>query len=410
MLDDKSISVVFEALVNPNAISAANLKIIENLSRDYPYFIPVRYLKASESYKKERYSQTFWSTIKGYEGNWIIFNEFLHGTNNGAVAGQNSQSARVVIPESNAEKIANIVNELTPTSEIPVAPKPQESKVSNKFSFLTIPVVEDAIPETKVIPESASIINEVEQVQKFDKQNYVDADIEDIFDTSSPEPELPKQPSRPLKVPMPETVFKVPVEIKPQPIPVVQPEPIPVVQPDEPKKTQSSNPDDSDKLLDELFSSFTSSDYFVKEGIKIPTDMPEDLSSLDSKIRKDTAEQPQNEDRWLMVLMSFEEWLLHYRNKSQEISEEQENRKVFRSMVQNSGEAKPVVPTETPISVPEHEEDNSDTEIWSESLAQIYLQQGKHDLAIDMYLKLSLKNPEKSAYFAKKIENIFKVK
>ena len=46
----------------------------------------------------------------------------------------------------------------------------------------------------------------------------------------------------------------------------------------------------------------------------------------------------------------------------------------------------------------------------SESLADIYIKQGKYDKAIDMFKKLSLRNPQKNAYFARKIEEVLKDK
>jgi tetratricopeptide (TPR) repeat protein len=45
-------------------------------------------------------------------------------------------------------------------------------------------------------------------------------------------------------------------------------------------------------------------------------------------------------------------------------------------------------------------------EIISENLANILIKQGRVDKAIDMYEKLSLKFPEKSAYFASRIEDL----
>ena len=51
---------------------------------------------------------------------------------------------------------------------------------------------------------------------------------------------------------------------------------------------------------------------------------------------------------------------------------------------------------------------SQDDEIISETLAKIFAKQGKKDHAIDIYLKLSLKFPEKKAYFADQIENLTK--
>jgi len=49
-----------------------------------------------------------------------------------------------------------------------------------------------------------------------------------------------------------------------------------------------------------------------------------------------------------------------------------------------------------------------DDEIISETLAKIFAKQGRKEHAIDIYLKLSLKFPEKKAYFADQIENLTK--
>lgn len=49
---------------------------------------------------------------------------------------------------------------------------------------------------------------------------------------------------------------------------------------------------------------------------------------------------------------------------------------------------------------------STETGIISESLAKLLAEQGKTDRAIAMYKKLSLRNPEKSSYFARLIDQL----
>ena len=52
------------------------------------------------------------------------------------------------------------------------------------------------------------------------------------------------------------------------------------------------------------------------------------------------------------------------------------------------------------------EESNINTEVLTEAMAEVLIKQDKKEKAIEMYSKLSLINPSKSAYFATKIESI----
>jgi tetratricopeptide (TPR) repeat protein len=49
-----------------------------------------------------------------------------------------------------------------------------------------------------------------------------------------------------------------------------------------------------------------------------------------------------------------------------------------------------------------------DLEFVSETLANIYYEQGNYDMALKAYKKLSLQNPSKESYFADLIEKIKK--
>ncbi|MGE5107570.1 MAG: hypothetical protein ACM3H8_08500, partial [Sphingobacteriales bacterium] len=52
------------------------------------------------------------------------------------------------------------------------------------------------------------------------------------------------------------------------------------------------------------------------------------------------------------------------------------------------------------------EDSNEVKDITTEAMAEVLLKQGKTEKAIDIYHKLSLLYPEKSAYFAAKIEQL----
>jgi predicted Zn-dependent protease len=66
---------------------------------------------------------------------------------------------------------------------------------------------------------------------------------------------------------------------------------------------------------------------------------------------------------------------------------------------QSSGQADQVIQTLA-------EKSNTEDEVLTETMAEVLLQQGKADKAIDVYKKLSLLNPSKNAYFAAKIDQL----
>jgi predicted metal-dependent hydrolase len=54
----------------------------------------------------------------------------------------------------------------------------------------------------------------------------------------------------------------------------------------------------------------------------------------------------------------------------------------------------------------EAEHSNDSQEVYTEALAEVYLKQGLEDKAVDVFKKLSLLDPSKSAYFAARIREI----
>ncbi len=161
--------------------------------------------------------------------------------------------------------------------------------------------------------------------------------------------------------------------------------------------------------LEDIFTPIQSDDYFMQQGIKVSQELPEHIdASLNTEGDDDS------QDKSLMVMMSFTEWLVHFKRTADEKNSEIEDQKAVRAMWQKEKLAAALEEEndEIPENVFEMAVNSIAKEegLASESLAEIYLKQGKRDHAIEMYKKLSLRNPQKNAYFAARIEEIIKGK
>lgn len=172
-----------------------------------------------------------------------------------------------------------------------------------------------------------------------------------------------------------------------------------------------------------IFTHLATEDYFLQQGIKISNDLPADITEISPALAEqrlaeiilnDEHSSEEDKNKALMVMMSFTDWLMHFKNKKEENAATIEDKRHVKSMWQKEKLAAAL--EEEDDEIPEEVFEmavNSITQeddLASESLAEIYLQQGKHDKAIEMYKKLSLRNPEKNAYFALKIKDIIKEK
>ncbi len=146
-------------------------------------------------------------------------------------------------------------------------------------------------------------------------------------------------------------------------------------------------------------------DYFLHQGMNVSNKIPADIQK-----EGDTTD----EDKQLMVVMSFSEWLVFFKNRKAREAEEVEDQKAVKTMWQKEKLAAAL--EEENEEIPEKVFEmavNSITkedDLASESLAEIHAKQGRYDKAIEMYRKLSLRNPQKKAYFARKIEILQKEK
>ncbi|HEV8084122.1 MAG TPA: hypothetical protein VGP55_13025 [Chitinophagaceae bacterium] len=109
-------------------------------------------------------------------------------------------------------------------------------------------------------------------------------------------------------------------------------------------------------------------DYFASQGIRI-------------------TEEALTNDKLGTQMKSFTEWLKSMKKLNP--LKMQEQNALAEDVIQSAAEIS-----------------NIDTEVLTEAMAEVLIKQNKKDKAIEMYNKLSLINPSKSAYFATKIENI----
>ncbi|MEO9021781.1 MAG: hypothetical protein ABI237_16575 [Ginsengibacter sp.] len=109
-------------------------------------------------------------------------------------------------------------------------------------------------------------------------------------------------------------------------------------------------------------------DYFASQGIKISEEVLEN-------------------DRLGKQVKSFTAWLKSM--KKLHPGELPEQNEVIEKIIQSSAEAS-----------------NNEANILTEAMAEVLIKQDKKGKAIEMYQKLSLINPSKSAYFASKIESL----
>lgn len=116
-----------------------------------------------------------------------------------------------------------------------------------------------------------------------------------------------------------------------------------------------------------VFEPLHTSDYFASQGIKL-------------------SQEPLPTDKLGKQLKSFTEWL-------------KTMKKVHDAPTMLNDQVDSSVQHLAEIS-------NKDAEVITETMAEVFLQQGKKNKAKEIYVKLSLLNPHKSAYFAAKLENL----
>ncbi len=212
----------------------------------------------------------------------------------------------------------------------------------------------ETLKEATVIAGSAPEIQEAENIVEPEPVKVDLPVIENITETKTePEPEFEPEPVM-TELPVMENITKT------EPEPEFEPEPL---------KIELKLPEEKNITDDlPLFEPMHMVDYFASQGIKL-------------------GEEVQAGDKLGKQLKSFTEWL-----------------KTMKK-VHTVATAEETIKTDLTVEALA-EMSNTENEVITEAMAEVFARQGKTVRAMEVYQKLSLLNPAKSAYFAAKIENL----
>jgi len=476
MTKQASIAYITDLLENPSRITEADLSSIAGFRQSFPYFVPARYLEAANKHRLQQWDAAMMSAISPFVGNWILFCEFLNagtghfdraGADNAASAVDDrpilkAQKVITVHPaakaepgvESNAENQtpeaeavteeavhiaaqAVVIEDISVEGTLPVTDDAAITTVTEAVSAATEAETANTLPEVPASTEEVVVLLQeqivVTNIPSDEPVATVEANV--IADAAEPEPketetvaarsDKPADDTQDLSAivdaleqrhndfwtfgeddtnadadagEMPETESIVAIDADEPPAVSAAIDALPQVEEivsDAPVAARNEKP---------LIYPVYTEDYFLQQGEKISAELPEDIDSF----------KDQDPDRSLMVMMSFSEWLLHFKSTTERQKEENKDQKALKTMWQKEKLAAAI--EEENEEIPENVFEmavNSITRedgLASESLADIYIKQGKLDKAVDMYRKLSLRNPQKSAYFARKIDELQKEK
>jgi tetratricopeptide (TPR) repeat protein len=373
-----SIKYLSGLMDNPSSLTEGDQGSIAGYRQAYPYFVPARYLEAAAKHRDASFAPAMMSSIMPYAGDWMQLCDFLNSVNS-VVAVSATQTAAMAEEEL---AVAEIV-----VAEIVHVPDAVAAEV------LTEDVTADAVTEDMAedieTQHNSFWIQEETETEIADAEDQAEAvDINDEESAEEPvadKEEVTEEEEEEEEVAKETTAGGADEQ---------------TVTEEEPGRMQK----DEKPLISPVYTE----DYFLQQGEKISVELPTEISSLKPVENKATIAKS------LMVMMSFSEWLLHFKNTAEKQIEETKDQKALKTMWQKEKLAAAI--EEENEEIPENVFEmavNSITKedgLASESLAEIYIKQGKYDKAMDMYRKLSLRNPQKNAYFALKIEEILKEK
>lgn len=366
-------------LTGKTQIAELKMEAIEKLVNEYPFFSPGQYLFSAKLKKDDHplaASQAIKTALYFSNPHWLQYQlDSLKEVGIDQAPKQEMDTALLrSIHQKNKEwdeminlpKMEETLEESSRSLEMPQPPNPD-------FVIPTVESVKEMMRGIDSFTQPSTIIPVIRDT------------VAEPVVLSSPEP--PKPPIEPIKEAFPEPYSPVfstiaSSELAPEQEYSAQPENNRIL-PDQEKSDAKiasilsgqlaafKKPIEQDAVLeiDQQQDKLHTIDYFASQGIQI------DLSKI-----------PQ--DKLTTKLRRFTDWLKDMKNHSPNPAD-----------LGTSPESEKAVAVTALVS-------NESKEILTETMAEVLVKQGQIDKAIQLYIKLSFSNPEKTAYFAAKIQQL----
>ncbi len=277
-------------------------------------------------------------------------------------------------PEAEVVNVVGLVEEQEMVVEEP-EPLPEDNKVEAEESIQW----ENNLAENPVYQQHVVSDEEHFEQELWQRQEWAEEKQPEMVEEEKPVLESPSAIIPEIEEPDADQILRseIDVESKDQPI-IVSEESETVHETEKPieepeMESTAVAPASVEKAeepaFDLPFEPLHTIDYFASQGIKIPA-------------------EASPKDQLTLKLRSFTEWLramkkLHPEKMAREFKPEEEDQ--VRSISESS---------------------NASSLVFTEAMAEVFLKQGKKDKALEVYEKLSLLDPAKSAYFAVRIQEI----
>ncbi|MCX6318297.1 MAG: hypothetical protein NTW29_13475 [Bacteroidetes bacterium] len=396
------INQLVKSLLQKDTLEQCSLREVEQFAERYPYFGAAQLLltKKLQAENSDRYAAQLQKTYLFFH-NPLWVEQLLNETGNGTIVQE--QLTELTVPPvafTNTPSVTPPIQEVAapaaiPVEEIPVNTAPEvintPEEVDN-VADLSSPVEAVLTPELMIQEVAAPAAIRVEKIHEEEIPEVTapevmntPEEVDTVADLSSPLEAVltPEDMPEAVALPVENTTMelssspaqeeRVPEAETPAPLPemaLVAPEPEKAKEPELPV----FNPGMPDAVTGDelLFEPYHTVDYFASQGIKMQ-------------------EEEAPRDKFSLQLKSFTGWL----------------RTLKKHPAVELGRA--------PVSTGEHNaellarDSLQEGDVVTEAMAEVWEKQGHKGKAIDIYRKLSLLEPDKSAYFAAKIDELKKL-